>query len=206
MKIDISTIVVFDKPEIDVLISWYKNAYEKESRYGGSSIVLPEEEFLINRIKQSENIDLKIDEFDIEIIYDWIEHSFFPQLGTELTFFPNEESTYRKIQLSAEIILLKKKEQEEIDKQNAPIIERKRSIKTWISNKLKKISREKAQKHEKEKFELEILDRKIKNVAVQLAPLMDEKNKKKNRPIDEKIAASNQLKTELDELRKKLKF
>ena len=206
LRIDVSTIVNFDKSEIDVLLYWYDNSLEMGNRRGGSIITLPEEEYLVDKIIKSANKDIKLNEFDIEIIYGWIEKSFFPRMGKELILFPNEESTYRKIQVAGDVILIKKKEQQEYDKQNFADYQRKHSVTSWISAKLKNIYKSREQKLEKERLGLEELDRKIRNVALQLAPIMEERRNKQNRSIDEKIAASNKLKSDLDEIRKKLKF
>lgn len=206
LRIDVSTIVNFDKSETEVLLYWYDNSLEMGNRRGGSIITLPEEEYLVDKIKKSANKDIKLNEFDIEIIYGWIEKSFFPRMGKELILFPNEESTYRKIQVAADVILIKKKEQQEYDKQNFADYQRKHSVTSWISAKLKNIYKSREQKLEKERLGLEELDRKIRNVALQLAPILEERRNKQNRSIDEKIAASNKLKSDLDEIRKKLKF
>ena len=199
MNIEISTTLELSNEERATLISWFENDLEKSANYGNSEISFPEEEILVAKIKESSN-NVLLSEFDINLILGWMDKSLFPKVGNRIHFLPHEETLYNKIHNAAKDILDQKKEQEK--KLNSASNQKKKSFAIRFADKL---FREKILKKKREN-ELKQLDQKIQDVAAKLAPFFEERNAKKNRSIDEKIAASQKLKSDLEEIRKKLKF
>ena len=199
MNIEISTTLELSNEERATRISWFENDLEKSANYGNSEISFPEEEILVAKIKESSN-NVLLSEFDINLILGWMDKSLFPKVGNRIHFLPHEETLYNKIHNAAKDILDQKKEQEK--KLNSASNQKKKSFAIRFADKL---FREKILKKKREN-ELKQLDQKIQDVAAKLAPFFEERNAKKNRSIDEKIAASQKLKSDLEEIRKKLKF
>lgn len=96
----------FTNHQAEVLLYWYENAIAKSERYGGMHISLPQEDYVVTRLRKK-SISSRFDEVDLLVILSWMEKTInFGGAGT--VYFPFEEETIEKIKEFEKLIENKK--------------------------------------------------------------------------------------------------
>ena len=91
----------FNYHEAKVLLNWYENAITKGERFGASRYSFPQEEILIEKLKNP-MLHSNYDPMDIEIMLGWKEKSLGPGIGEDKFYFPLEEEIYNKLKRARE--------------------------------------------------------------------------------------------------------
>ena len=197
MNLIASSKIILSENEVSTILKWHENSTDRKSRFGSVNFVFPQEQILLTKIKKAENSGIEIDEFELEMLTGWMENALFPKLGQKTYLFPFEESAISKIDILTKSINAKKIKIQKYLSSRKMDLERRENIEKWESEKLRL---------EYEKAALKAIDEKISRLNIKFARLQKDHEERKNRSIDEKIAASNKLKSELDIIRRQLKF
>jgi len=182
--------------DVEIILSWYENYLEKLSRYGSSAVIFPQEKILVNKIKNASDSKLTLDEFELESITDWMGKALFPKLGGKTYFLPSEETIMNKLNTAmsdlkkknAEISSSYSDEEKEMRKQEA------RQLADYFINEKNRRKR----LLEKNENEINEIDKKTQRINRNSGQVIQERENKKNRSIDAKIAPGNKLKSQLD--------
>ena len=197
MNLIASSKIKLNETEVSTILKWHENSTESKSRFGSANFVFPQEQILLNKIKKAENSGIEIVEFELEMLTGWMENALFPKLGQKTYLFPFEESVISKIDILAKSINAKKIKIQIYLSCRKMKLERKKNFERQESEELKL---------EYEKAAMKAIDEKISRLKIKLATLQKDREERKNRSIDQKIAASNKLKSELDIIRRQLKI
>ena len=197
MNLIASSKIKLNENEVSTILKWHENSTERKSRFGSATYIFPQEQILLNKIKKAEKSKVEIDEFELEMLTGWMENALFPQLGQETYLFPFEESAISKIEILSKSISAKKTKIQKYLYSKKMELERRENIERWEAEELRL---------EHEQAALKAIDEKISRLKIELASLQKDREERRNRSVDEKIAASNKLKSELDIIRRQLKF
>lgn len=187
--------------ERNIIKKWHEITARKSKRHGGSEFIFPEESEILNKLSKVKNTHIEFSSYEIGIIFDWMDNALNPHPSQKLFLFPDEEPVYKKI-----ISFIEKIKNEFEAQKNKKELDEKRSFAVKLADKLIWQRKEKKRLKELEKQEIEKTDKKIQIILKRIGHLKAEETNRKKRSIEEKIAASNKLKSDLDEIRKKLKF
>ncbi len=188
----------FSPTEKNAILHWYENISEDKMHFGQSRYYLPSEESLVTKLKAKET-NIVINDNELRMIYGWMEKSLISNFGSSIVFLPGEESVFNKIKF-----LIKRIEKEDRKKYKTSGRKRLRILKRF--NKEKEAEEESERIAELERIEIENIRKKLEEASKKIIEINKEKEYKKNRSIDDKIAATNKLKADLDEIRKQLNF
>ena len=111
------------KKEADILLKWHSIQKRRYQRYGSSEYIFPQEEWLINSLKNYPE-EKEFDDMDLEIFLDWMHHATQPLPGNNPIYFPEENSLILKLE-NAEKAVEDKKSEMPVENQSARIIEYK---------------------------------------------------------------------------------
>jgi hypothetical protein len=197
---------VIDLSDIEkrAVLNWYEQLREDSSHFGQAQYVFAEEERLANKIKKSESDRLELHDLEIKIIFDWMEESIYSKFGAAVFLMPGEESVFEKIKY-----LVEKLEEEEKKKFKFKAGKLKPGKSYRLLARLKKETEAREEQERKEtlaRLAIEKLTLRLVEVSRKVAEIKKFTAEKKNRPVEDKISATIQLKSELEEMRAKLKL
>ncbi len=148
------------------VLNWYEHTLEDSSHFGQAQYVFPEEERLISKIKKSKSDKVKLCDFEIKIIFNWMEKSMLSKFGPAVYLLPGEESVFEKIKY-----LIQKIEEEEKNESEAR--EEQEREETLAGLEIEKLT-----------LRLEAALKKVSEIKKIIA-------EKKDRSIDDKISADD---------------
>ena len=113
-----SVALSFNYHEAKVLLNWFENSRVKGERYGSSRYEFPQEEILVEKLKNP-MLHSYYEPMDVEIMVGWMEKTLGPSVGSEKFYFPLEEEIYKKLKNAQSQGKSKIKNESSITKQSA---------------------------------------------------------------------------------------
>ena len=83
--------------EIETIRSWYEYANEDSFHYGGGTLLLPSDQLLLQKLKQSCDKPVTLTPFELEILTDWMDKATGGRGGDEKYLFGFEQLVFEKI-------------------------------------------------------------------------------------------------------------
>jgi len=91
-----SDLVKITRREAKVLLNWYDTAIAKASHYGSAQYVFPDEDSLVNKLKNTQS-QVYIDSYEIDTIMGWMEKAMGVTPGQAEYYFPDEQKLVEKL-------------------------------------------------------------------------------------------------------------
>jgi len=86
----------FNYHEAKILLNWFENSRGKGERFGSSRYEFPQEEILVEKLKNP-MLHSFYEPMDVEIMIGWMEKTLGPTVGSEKFYFPLEEEIFIKL-------------------------------------------------------------------------------------------------------------
>jgi hypothetical protein len=108
----------FNYHEAKVLLNWFENSRIKGERFGSSRYEFPQEEILVEKLKNP-MLHSFYEPMDVEIMIGWMEKTLGPTIGNEKFYFPLEEEIFKRLKNAQDQGKSKIKNESSITKQSA---------------------------------------------------------------------------------------